>query len=52
MDFDWRLGKGFFIIARTVGLVAHAFEEWSREKPMRRFLMDDSEFDGPTDRSL
>ncbi len=52
MGFDWRLGKGFFIIARTVGLVAHAVEEWSREKPMRRFVIDDSEFDGPGDRNL
>lgn len=52
MGFDWRLGKGFFMIARTVGLVAHAFEEWSREKPMRRFVLDDSEYDGPADRGL
>jgi len=52
MGFDWQLGKGFFIIARAVGLVAHAFEEWSREKPMRRFIVDDSEYDGPADRSL
>jgi len=52
MGFDWRMGKGFFIIARTVGLVAHAFEEWNREKPMRRLVIDDSEYDGPDDRCL
>jgi len=52
MGFDWRLGKGFFILSRTVGLIAHAFEEWTREKPMRRFLLDDSEYDGPENRSL
>ncbi len=36
MGFDWRLGKGFFIIARTPGLVAHVFEEWSTQKRMRK----------------
>jgi len=52
MGFDWRLGKGFFIISRTVGLVAHAFEERSREKPMRNFGMTEFEYDGPKPRSL
>jgi citrate synthase len=52
MGFDWRLGKGFFIISRTVGLVAQAFEERSREKPMRNFGMTEIEYDGPKPRSL
>ena len=47
MGFDWRLGKGFFIIARTPGLVAHAFEEWSREKPMRKMTNFKTVYDGP-----
>jgi len=47
MGFDWRLGKGFFIISRTPGLVAHAFEERTREKPMRRMLTFETEYDGP-----
>ena len=49
MGFDWRLGKGFFIVARTPGLVAHAFEEWSREKPMRKLTSFDAVYDGPED---
>ncbi|MCP4633846.1 MAG: citryl-CoA lyase, partial [candidate division Zixibacteria bacterium] len=30
MGFDWRLGKGFFIISRVPGLVAHIYEEITR----------------------
>lgn len=47
MGFDWKLGKGFFIISRTPGLVAHAFEEWSREKPMRKMTTFKTVYDGP-----
>ena len=52
MGFDWRLGKGFFIISRTVGLVAQAYEERTREKPMRKLGMSDYEYDGPAPREL
>lgn len=52
MGFDWRLGKGFFIISRTVGLVAHAYEERTREKPMRKLGHADYEYDGPGPRGL
>jgi len=52
MGFDWRLGKGFFIISRTVGLVAQAHEERTREKPMRKIGISDYDYDGPSDRSL
>ena len=43
MGFDWRLGKGFFIISRTVGIIAHLHEEWTTEPPFRR--LDKSEYD-------
>ncbi|MEK6967778.1 MAG: citryl-CoA lyase [Nanoarchaeota archaeon] len=36
MDFDWRLSNGFFVIARAPGLVAHVYEEKTKEKPFRR----------------
>lgn len=52
MGFDWRLGKGFFIISRTVGLVAQAHEERIREKPMRNFGLVEFEYDGPSPRKL
>lgn len=35
LNWDHRLGKGIFIIARTPGLVAHVHEEMN-EKPFRR----------------
>lgn len=52
MGFDWRLGKGFFIISRVPGLVAHAYEELTREKPMRRLGNTDFEYDGPEPREI
>jgi citryl-CoA lyase len=52
MGFDWRLGKGFFIISRTPGLLAHAFEELTREKPMRKLRNTDCEYDGVGDREI
>jgi citryl-CoA lyase len=52
MGFDWRLGKGFFIISRTVGLVAQAYEERTREKPMRNIGATEFDYDGPPPRKL
>ena len=52
MGFDYRLGKGFFLIGRVVGLVAHVFEEWVREKPFRRVPDEEIEYDGPAPRKL
>ncbi|MFB6204769.1 MAG: citryl-CoA lyase [Candidatus Nanohaloarchaea archaeon] len=42
LDWDHRLGKGLFIIARTPGLVAHVREEMD-EDPFRR---EDGEYTG------
>jgi len=52
MGFDYRLGKGFFIIGRVVGLIAHIFEEWVREKPFRRISSEEIEYDGTLPRKL
>ncbi len=52
MGFDYRLGKGFFIIGRVVGLVAHIFEEITREKPFRRIADEEIEYDGTPSRPL
>ncbi|MBF0273939.1 MAG: citryl-CoA lyase [Nitrospinae bacterium] len=52
MGFDWKLGKAFFIIARTPGLCAHIHEEWSREKPFRRLEHNQHIYDGVDDRKL
>lgn len=52
MGFDYRLGKGFFLIGRVVGLIAHIFEEIVREKPFRRISSEEIEYDGTPLRSL
>ncbi len=52
MGFDYRLGKGFFIIGRVVGLVAHIFEEMVREKPYRRIPSEEIEYDGEPARKI
>jgi citrate synthase len=52
MGFDWRLGKGFFIISRVPGLIAHAYEEMTTQKPMRDLGNTDFEYSGPPDRSI
>lgn len=35
MGFDWRLGKGFFIVSRIPGLIAHAYEQAYFDKPYK-----------------
>lgn len=50
MDFNPKVGKGVFIIARTPGLVAHVVEEALREAPFRRLRESDVEYDGPRPR--
>ncbi len=52
MGFDWRLGKGFFLISRVPGLVAHAYEELIRERPMRKLGDWNYEYDGPGKRTI
>lgn len=52
MGFDYRLGKGFFLIGRVVGLVAHTFEEMVREKPYRRISSEEIEYDGVGPREM
>ncbi|MBU1317792.1 MAG: citryl-CoA lyase [candidate division Zixibacteria bacterium] len=52
MGFDYRLGKGFFIMSRTAGLIAHAFEEWTTQRPMRKLGDTNSEYTGPQRRDV
>ncbi len=40
------LGNTFFMMARVPGLVAHVYEEATRERPMRRIHPTDHEYDG------
>jgi citrate synthase len=52
MGFDYRLGKGFFILSRTAGIIAHAFEEWTTQRPMRKLGDTNHEYIGPTTREV
>ncbi len=46
------LANAFFIMARVPGLVAHVYEEQTRERPMRKIDPIKHEYDGPPARSL
>jgi citrate synthase len=52
MGFDWRLGKAFFIMSRVVGLVAHAYEEKTTQRPMRPLGNANALYTGPGKRSV
>lgn len=53
MGIDWRVGKGFFIMSRVAGLVAHTYEEIKR--PVSNFIgvaRRQIAYDGPEERPL
>ena len=52
MGFDWRLGKGFFLIGRVAGLTAHVYEEQTEHKPMRKMFTVECEYNGPDEKKL
>ncbi len=52
MGFDWHLGKAFFLLGRTAGLIAHVYEEMTTQKPMREICSAEVEYDGPWERDL
>jgi citrate synthase len=52
LDFDPEIANGFFILARTGGMIAHWKEEKDREKPMRKIHPSDCDYDGPPARKL
>lgn len=52
MGFDWRLGKGFFLLGRVAGLTAQVYEEQTKQKPMRKLFTVDCEYDGPQEQEL
>jgi citrate synthase len=52
LDFPPELGNAFFIIARVTGLAAHAHEEMTGQRPMRRIHPTDHTYTGPEAREL
>ena len=52
MGFDWRIGKGFFIVSRTPGLIAHAYEQMYQEKPYKAPEWSEIAYVGPGERQV
>jgi len=52
MGFDWRLGKGFFIVSRTPGLIAHAYEQMYYDKPYKSAPWSEIDYTGPSERKV
>jgi citrate synthase len=52
MGFDWRIGKGFLIVSRTPGLVAHAYEQLYHDKPYKAARWDEIVYTGPAERRI
>jgi citrate synthase len=52
MGIDWRYGKAFFLISRSVGLAAHHVEEITRERPFRALPVENATYDGPDERDI
>lgn len=52
MGFDWRLAKGFFIIGRVPGLIAHIYEEMTSGNGLRRLTEAEAEYVGLDERKL
>jgi citrate synthase len=50
MGFDWRIGKGFFIVSRTPGLIAHAYEQMYNDKPYKAPNWGEIVYTGPPER--
>ncbi|HEX2030318.1 MAG TPA: citryl-CoA lyase [Actinomycetota bacterium] len=52
LGLDPGLGKAFYVIGRSPGLVAHVFEEQTRERPYRDVGWGSVDYDGPERRPL
>ncbi len=52
LGFDWRLGKAFFMMSRIAGLAAHAYEEMTTQKPIRKLGNFNSVYVGPAHRTI
>ncbi len=52
LGFDWQLGKAFFMLSRIVGLIAHAYEEKTTQKPIRKLGNFNTTYTGPPPRTI
>lgn len=52
MGFDWKVAKGFFLIGRVPGLVAHIYEEMTTGDGLKRIAEKDIEYTGESNRKV
>lgn len=52
MGFSWQVARGFFIIGRVPGLVAHIAEEMASGEGLRRLTEDETVYTGLPERPL
>jgi citrate synthase len=52
LGFDWQIGKAFFMLSRISGLVAHAYEEKTTQKPARKLGDFNAIYTGPPHRTI
>jgi citryl-CoA lyase len=52
MGFAWQMAKGFFLIARVPGLVAHIYEEMTGDAGLRRLDSGEEQYIGEENRQL
>ena len=52
LGIDPALGKAFFIIGRSVGYVAHAHEQMTKEKPVKMAQHSEISYTGPAQRNV
>jgi citrate synthase len=52
MNFDWRLGKAFFLLGRVAGLTAQVYEEQTTQKPMRQIFTTNCTYNGSIEQPL
>ena len=52
LGFAYDLGNALFLVSRLPGLIAHAHEERTRQKPMRQIDPKDHSYDGARERRL
>jgi citrate synthase len=52
MGFPWQLARGFFLVSRAAGLSAHAYEEYTRERPFRAVDLESVNYDGSENLNL
>lgn len=52
LHIDWRMGRGIFIISRSIGLVAHAVEEIKFGQKYKKIDPEAVEYEGPENREI